>query len=99
MKSTATPASQATLLARMAATRAELVAANHVSALVASARRGIRAPVIQTGPIFLQTPYAGLIAAALVVSVILGPTHLVKIAARRGLTPWIARTLRTLVIQ
>ena len=88
--------SQAPILARMAATRAELIAANHVNALVAGARRGVQSPMVQEGPLILQSPYAGLIAAALVVSVILGPTHLITTAARRGLTPWIISTFRKL---
>lgn len=96
MKPNDTNPSQSTLLARMAATRAELVAANHVNALVAGARRGVRSPVAQEGPLFLQSPYAALISAALVVSVILGPRHLIKTVARRGLTPWIISTFRKL---
>ncbi len=88
--------SQATILARMAATRAELLAANHVNALVAGARRGVRYPVARDGPLFLQSPYAGLISAALVGSVILGPMHLIKTVARRGLTPWIISAFRKL---
>jgi hypothetical protein len=89
--------SQATILARMAATRAELIAANHVNTLIASSRRSVRAPAIQEGPLFLQSPYAGLIAAALVVSAVVGPAHLIRTAARRGLTPWIASTARSLI--
>ncbi len=89
--------SQVTLLARMAATRAELIAANHLNTLIANSRRSVQAPAIQEGPLFLQSPYVGLIAAALVVSAVLGPAHLVRTAARRGLTSWIASTARSLV--
>ncbi|WP_250494999.1 hypothetical protein [Caballeronia sp. GAWG1-1] len=88
--------SQATILARMSATRAELIAANHVNTLIASSRLGVRAPVIQEGPLFLQSPYAGLIAGALIATTILGPAQLVRIVALRGLTPWITRTIRSL---
>ena len=89
--------SQATILARMAATRAELLAANHVNTSIADARRGTHSSVFQEGPLFLQSPYAGLIAGALIAGTILGPAHLVKTAALRGLTPWITRTIRSLV--
>jgi hypothetical protein len=89
--------SHAAILARMAATRAELIAANHVSSMVSDARRGSLPSTAKEGPLILQSPYAGLIAASLVVSVILGPMHLVRLAARRGLAPWIAYTARSLL--
>jgi hypothetical protein len=89
--------SQTTILARMAATRAELIAANHVNTLVTDAQQGIRSSVVEEGPLFLRSPYAGLIAGTLIVGTILGPAHLVRTAALRGLTPWITRTIRSVV--
>jgi len=89
--------SQAAILARMAATRAELLAANHVTALVARARRGTSSVNVQQGPIFLQTPYAGLIAAALVASALLGPRQLVRAAARQGLLPWMVSSTKAIL--
>lgn len=94
MKTDQSNLSQTQILARMAATRAELIADAHASSMIATARRGTQSSEFQRGPIILQSPYAGLIAAALVVSVILGPAHLIKTAARRGLTPWIISTFR-----
>jgi hypothetical protein len=90
-------ASEATILARMAATRAELVAANHVNSVVASARRGVGShQAFQRGPIFLQSPYAALIAGGLVISVILGPKYVARTAARRALTSWMTSTFRSI---
>lgn len=63
--------SPAVILSRMAATRAQLLASNHATSLASIPRHASRLPAAQGGPIFLQTPYAGLIAAALVVSVVL----------------------------
>ncbi len=89
--------SQREILARMAATRAELVASNHVTSLVGKPRRQVLPTDIQQGPVFLQTPYAGLIAAGLIVGTVLGPGQLVRAAARRGLVPWIVGTVQGLL--
>lgn len=88
---------QREILARMAATRAELVASNHVTSLVGRPRRQVVPIDIQQGPVFLQTPYAGLISAGLIVGTVLGPGQLVRTAARRGLLPWIASTVKGLL--
>ncbi|SAL55927.1 hypothetical protein AWB64_06196 [Caballeronia sordidicola] len=88
---------QREILARMAATRAELVAANHVTLLVGRPRRQVVPTDIPQGPVFLQTPYAGLIAAGLIVGTVLGPGQLVRTAARRGLVPWILGTVQGLL--
>ncbi|SAL45585.1 hypothetical protein AWB64_04815 [Caballeronia sordidicola] len=89
--------SQTEILARMAATRAELVAANHVTSLVGRPRRRLVPTDTPQGPVFLQTPYAGLIAAGLIVGTVLGPGQLVRTAARRGLVPWIVSTVKGLL--
>jgi hypothetical protein len=88
--------SQQTVLARMAATRAELIAANHVSSSIAEARRGVRPRPAQQGPVILQSPYAQLISVVLVATVVLGPKHVVRSVFGRILTPWMTYSLRSM---
>jgi hypothetical protein len=92
--------SRKAIIARMAATRAELKASNHV-ALVKSQtkRRSPQAGRTQTGPILLQSPFAELIAGTLILSVILGPRYLVRLAVGRVLTPWVTNSVRELFYQ
>jgi hypothetical protein len=85
---------RALILARMAATRAELVAGGHVSRHVLGSRQPQASASIDAGPIFLQSPYAQLLAAFLVVSTILGPRHTAVTALRAALIPWMTRTIR-----
>jgi hypothetical protein len=89
--------SQSVILARMAATRAELLTGNRATAPVSNSNRRSLLPPMQQGPLFLQTPYAGLIAAALIVATVLGPGHLVRVLVKRGLLPWITSTTRTVL--
>ncbi|MDR5776558.1 MULTISPECIES: hypothetical protein [unclassified Caballeronia] len=88
--------SQQTVLVRMAATRAELIAANHISSSIAEARRGERARPVQQGPVILQWPYAQLISVVLVATVVLGPKHVVKSLFGRILIPWMTHSLRNM---
>jgi hypothetical protein len=85
--------SRSNILARMAITRAELLASSHADALTQPSAHISEA---QRGPLFMRSPYAELIAASLFLSVVLGPKHIVKIAAQRALIPWILRSLRAL---
>jgi hypothetical protein len=87
---------QRSILARMAATRAELVATSHVSTVVSRSTSVARNRSIQQAPIFLQSPYAGVLAGLLVGSVILGPRHIIGTAVRVGLMPWITYTIKNL---
>jgi hypothetical protein len=82
------------ILARMAATRAELIAGAHVSRHVRGARQSQVFASDDSGPIFLRSPYAELIAALLVVSTILGPRYMATTALRAALIPWVTRTIR-----
>ena len=88
---------QAAILARMSETRAELLAANHATTQVSKAPRRSLPTTTKQGPLCLQTPYAGLIAAALVAGTVLGPAYVVHVAVRRGLLPGLAGTTRTLL--
>ncbi len=80
----------------MAATRAESIAANHVSSLIAGAPRGVHPRPTQQGPLILQSPYAQLISAVLVATVVLGPKHVVKSVLGRILIPWTTYLLRSM---
>ena len=87
---------QRSILARMAATRAELVATSHVSSVVSKSTAVARNRSPQKGPIFLQSPYAGLLAALLVGTAVLGPRRTIGTAVRMGLMPWITSSIRNL---
>ncbi|SAL66614.1 hypothetical protein AWB69_07544 [Caballeronia udeis] len=87
---------QAAVLARMAATRAELSSASRLSKVGAGENR-IAGPVSRdAGPVLLRTPNAALIALFLVGSVILGPRQILVTSFRAGLAAWITRTVRDL---
>jgi hypothetical protein len=86
---------QGVVLARMAATRAELVSASQLSKIGAGANRTAFSP--DAGPMFLRTPNAALLAIVLVGSVIIGPRQILVTSFRAGLTAWITRTVRALV--
>ncbi|MEA3088664.1 MAG: hypothetical protein QOJ04_6 [Caballeronia sp.] len=86
----------ATVLARMAATRAELLSASPLSKIGAGENR-IAGPVSRdAGPVLLRTPNAALLVLFLVGSVIIGPRQILVISFRAGLTAWITRTVRAL---
>ena len=87
---------QAAVLARVAATRAELLSASRLSKVGAGENR-IAGPVSRdAGPVFLRTPNAALLALFLVGSVILGPRQILVTSFRAGLAAWITRTVRDL---
>jgi hypothetical protein len=84
----------AAVLARMAVTRADLLAARDVAKAGAS-RRGSLAPA--NLPALVGTaPNVTLLAAILLGSLILGPRRIASLVVRNGLTAWIARTVRRL---
>jgi hypothetical protein len=87
---------QAVVLARMAATRAELVSTRQLSDIAARPKPTARRVAMDAGPVFLRTPNAALLAIALVGSVIIGPRQVLVISFRAGLTAWITRTVRVL---
>jgi hypothetical protein len=87
---------QATVLARMAATRAELSSANRLSNRGAGENRIARPVSPDAGPAILRTPNAALVAVLLVGFVILGPRQIMVTSFRAGLTAWITRTVRDL---
>jgi hypothetical protein len=87
---------QAAVLARMAATRAELLSASRRSKIGAEENRIARPVSRDAGPVILRTPYAALLAVLLVGSVIIGPRQILVTSFRAGLTAWITRTVRDL---
>jgi hypothetical protein len=87
---------QATVLARMAATRAELVSASQRSKIGAGPSRIARHVSPDAGPVFLRTPNAALLAMLLVGSIIIGPRQILVTTFRAGLAAWITRTVRAL---
>lgn len=91
-----TVTAQRSILARMAATRAELVATSHVSGVVSNSTSAARNRSPREGPVFLQSPYAGLLAGLLVGVVVLGPRRTIGTAVRIGLMPWITYSIKNL---
>ena len=89
-------ATQAVVLARMAATRAKLVSTNRLLKIGAGPNRTATPVSTDAGPVFLRTPNAALIATVLVGSVIIGPRQVLVTSFRAGLTAWIARAVREL---
>jgi hypothetical protein len=87
---------QAVVLARMAATRAELVSASQLLKIAAGANRTARHILPDAGPVFLRTPNAALLTIVLVSSVIIGPRQILVTSFRAYLTAWITRTVRAL---
>lgn len=84
------------VLARMAATRAELVSASQLPDRGGGPKRTARHVAMDTGPVLLRTPNAALLAIVLVGLVIIGPRQVLVISFRAGLTAWITRTVRAL---
>ncbi|GAB2909485.1 hypothetical protein GCM10027093_54490 [Paraburkholderia jirisanensis] len=84
----------AAVLARMAVSRADLLAAREAAAAKAGApRRSSFAPA--NLPALVSTaPNVTLLAAILLGSLILGPRRIASLVVRNGLTAWIARTVR-----
>jgi hypothetical protein len=78
---------QAVVLARMAATRAQLVSTSQLSKIGAGVNRAARHVSPDAGPVLLCTPNAALLAIVLVGSVI---------SFRAVLTAWITRTVRAI---
>lgn len=82
------------LLARMAATRAELSASNHV---VETARRARSGDIADYPAMKLPTLGGSAVAVALAGFVILGPRRIVTTAVRAGLVALIGRMTRDMV--
>jgi hypothetical protein len=87
---------QAVVLARMAATRAQLVSTSQPSKIGAGVNRAARHASPDAGPVLLCTPNAALLAIVLVGSVIIGPRRILVISFRAVLTAWITRTVRAI---
>jgi hypothetical protein len=87
---------QAVVLARMAATRAELASTRQLSKLPGGARPATDCVSRTAGPVFLRSPTAALLAVMLVGSIVIGPRKIVTTFFRAGLTAWITRTVRAL---
>jgi hypothetical protein len=87
-------ATQAVVLARMAATRAELVSNSQLLKIGPGPNRTATRVSTHAGPVFLRTPNAALLATVLVGLVIVGPRQILVTSFRAGLTAWIARAVR-----
>ena len=88
---------QTAALARMAATRAELVSTSQLAKNAAGANRTARQISPNVGTIFLRTPNAALLALMLVGAVVIGPRQILVSSLRAGLTAWITKTARAFV--
>ena len=89
---------QTPVLARMAATRAELVSTSQLAKSAVGENRTARQISPNVGPIFLRTPNAALLALMLVGAVVIGPRQiLVASTFRAGLTAWITKTAQAFV--
>lgn len=88
---------QAVVLARMAATRAELVSASQLSKLPARSSPAIEHASRTGDPVFLSSPIAALLAVMLVGSVVIGPRRILSAFFRAGLTAWVTKTVHALV--
>jgi hypothetical protein len=88
---------QAVVLARMAATRAELIAASQLSKIPAGARATAEHASRTGDPVFLSSPIAALLAVMLVGSVVIGPRRILSAFFRAGLTAWVTKTVHALV--
>ena len=88
---------QTAVLARRAATRAELVSTCQLAKSVAGENRTARQISPNVGPIFLRTPSAALLALMLVGAVVIGPRQILATSFRAGLTTWITKTAQAFV--
>jgi hypothetical protein len=89
-------ASRTALLARMAATRAELLAA-HDAVRLAEARRKPVFTASNVRALAASAPHVTLAAAILAGAMLLGPRRIATVVVRNGLTGWIAKMVRRLV--
>lgn len=88
--------SREALLARMATSRADLLATNRKVQAIAVSRKTTLTPAIL--PALVATAPNVLFLIAMVVgSLVLGPRKTVTLAVRNGLTAWIAKMVRRLV--
>jgi hypothetical protein len=88
-------ASRAALRARMAASRAELLAA-HDAAKLAELRRKPVFTASAMRELAVSAPHVTLAAAILAGTLLLGPRRIATVVVRNGLTGWIGKTVRRL---
>jgi hypothetical protein len=95
MTSISGDAARAALLAKMAASRTELLAARNAVKLADARRRpGLRPADL---PALVATaPNVTLLVAILAGAAIIGPRRIATLVVRNGLTGWIAKTVRRL---
>lgn len=86
------------ILERMEASRTALVAANHTAALPAP-RAASRSSVSNVLASLAEAPHVALLLALVVGGIVLGPRRTLTVAARSGLTAWIARNARRSITQ
>ncbi len=88
-------ASRAALLARMAASRAQLIATQEAVQLADAQRKTTFAPA-RLPALLATAPHVTLLAAIVDGSLILGPRRIASVVVRNGLAAWIAKTVRRL---
>ncbi|HEY3597155.1 MAG TPA: hypothetical protein VGL08_06550 [Paraburkholderia sp.] len=88
-------ASRALLLARMSASRADLLATRAAARLADAHRKPAFAPA-NLPALVATAPHVTLLAAILVGALILGPRRMASVVVRNGLAAWIAKTVRRL---
>jgi hypothetical protein len=86
----------AAVLARMAVTRADLLAAHEVAKAGAQRRTSSSFAPANLPALVSTAPNVTLLAAIVLGSLILGPRRIASLVVRNGLTAWIARTVRRL---
>ncbi|MDQ7977279.1 hypothetical protein QYH69_08465 [Paraburkholderia sp. SARCC-3016] len=86
-------ASRIALRARMAESRAELLAARDAAKL-AEARRQPVFTVSNARALAVSAPHVTLVAAILAGALVLGPRRIATVVVRNGLIGWIAKTVR-----
>jgi hypothetical protein len=88
----------AALLARMAASRADLIIARDAAKVAGTQRKSAFAPA-NLPALVTTAPNVTLLAAILVGALILGPRRIASVVVRNGLTGWIAKTVRRLAVR
>lgn len=88
--------SEAAILARMQASRVELLSANTLVDVASAtrSRAGARLPVGNIVTALAETPRVALLLAFCVGTVVLGPKRTLRIAGRSGVTAWVASSAK-----
>jgi len=88
-------AAESDVRARMAVSRANLVAAREAARLLPAASRP--SLTMRVRELVSTAPNVTLLAAVIVGSLVIGPRRIVGVVVRNGLVAWIAKTVRRVV--